>query len=296
MRISSRFNDRFERRRALAAEYGLDITEWERAVPLAQPVQRVERSIRMRIRFWCHHCNTQYLNSRVCSRCSHQRCDRCTRQPPKRPRPRVRLAGAARSSNAPSVENLHARSIPEAAASPLPVMATPTISQAYANGHHPSFPRTEAFAVLQQQSLPTSARPDPTPQRIAKPSRVRVHYICHQCQRTFSRGDSACSACGHSRCKDCPRNPPRRRHVGSRSRSRQSFQEHPRLAVRPGPDEGGDEFVTEVVQDAPTSPTSTTRDGRVPEEATSRPCRVPLDTSANGGHVDVTPPEPAPPI
>lgn len=76
--------------------------------PTSQSRARVERSIRMRIQFWCHHCKTQYAESTVCSQCKHQRCDRCMRMPRMQKTSKVRLADAARKYNILSTGNLQA--------------------------------------------------------------------------------------------------------------------------------------------------------------------------------------------
>lgn len=247
----------------------------------------------MRIRYWCHHCNTQYVNSRVCSQCSHQRCNRCVRHPPRRATPRVRLADASRISNALSLENLRTLSRAEAT-STSHYMPMPPMNQTHPNGGYRSVPRVEAFAVSQQESLQNGTgpeRPDPTPSRITKPSRMRVHHICHECQRMFSHGESVCSACGHERCPDCPRDPPRRRNAGTSSRTR--TLEHSRLAAYSESDAGGDEFENEPVQDAPTC---SSRERRAPGGVTSPPRLSTVEASINGGDVDVAPPEPPPPV
>jgi hypothetical protein len=56
----------------------LDV-EW-----IAQPElpKRVHKSIRMRIRYTCHNCETTFGREKVCEGCSHRRCRRCARSPP----------------------------------------------------------------------------------------------------------------------------------------------------------------------------------------------------------------------
>jgi hypothetical protein len=216
-RASVQFSDRVERSRYLAAKYGIDLIEPEWARPVREQVQRVERSIRMRIRYWCHHCNTQYTNSRICSQCSHQRCNRCERQPPRRTTPRFRLADANRTNYILSTENLYVGSIGEHVPNTtLPISQSPStafVPQPYANSSRDPFGRrTEAVQGLQQEAVTSPGRLEPHPGRINKPFRVRVHYTCHECQNPFPPKESNCSACGHELCKDCPRNPPRREH------------------------------------------------------------------------------------
>ncbi|SMR58648.1 unnamed protein product [Zymoseptoria tritici ST99CH_1A5] len=44
--------------------------------------------------------------------------------------------------------------------------------------------------------------------RVEKPIRIRIHWTCHQCDRNFGR-EQTCVQCGHQRCKECPRQPPK---------------------------------------------------------------------------------------
>jgi hypothetical protein len=55
--------------------------------------------------------------------------------------------------------------------------------------------------------------------RVEKPIRMRVHRECHKCGRTFGLAKE-CLGCQHSRCKQCPRNPPKRTEA-EREESRQ---------------------------------------------------------------------------
>jgi hypothetical protein len=215
-RASAQLGDRLERSRHLAAKYGIDLIESEWARPVREQVQRVERSIRMRIRYWCHHCNRQYTNSRICSQCSHQRCNRCERQPPRRTTPRFRLADANRTNYVLSAENLYTGSIGEHVPNTaLSISQSPSIAfvpQPYTNSSRELGRRTEAVQGLQQEAITSPGRLEPHPGRINKRFRVRVHYTCHECQNPFPPKESNCSACDHELCKDCPRNPPRREH------------------------------------------------------------------------------------
>jgi len=45
--------------------------------------------------------------------------------------------------------------------------------------------------------------------RVEKPIRMRVHRKCHLCDTSFGLGKE-CPKCKHSRCKQCPRVPPKR--------------------------------------------------------------------------------------
>ncbi|KAI4245278.1 MAG: hypothetical protein L6R42_010244 [Xanthoria sp. 1 TBL-2021] len=49
----------------------------------------------------------------------------------------------------------------------------------------------------------------PDAERVEKKIRMRIHRVCHRCQTTFG-ADKICNNCEHSRCKKCPRYPPKR--------------------------------------------------------------------------------------
>lgn len=45
--------------------------------------------------------------------------------------------------------------------------------------------------------------------RVEKPIRLRIHYSCEECGTGFG-SNRTCVQCGHRKCRDCHRNPPRR--------------------------------------------------------------------------------------
>lgn len=48
-----------------------------------------------------------------------------------------------------------------------------------------------------------------SPQRVEKPIRIRVHWTCHDCHAQFG-SHPVCENCGHARCEECYKAPPRR--------------------------------------------------------------------------------------
>ncbi|KAF8855308.1 hypothetical protein BDZ45DRAFT_746571 [Acephala macrosclerotiorum] len=64
----------------------------------------------------------------------------------------------------------------------------------------------ERFAVT-IEPLPTG--PDRATYRIEKPIRMRIHRTCHRCNTTFGN-NKVCAQCQHTRCKNCPRYPPKK--------------------------------------------------------------------------------------
>ncbi|KAI7365253.1 hypothetical protein KC354_g5040 [Hortaea werneckii] len=45
--------------------------------------------------------------------------------------------------------------------------------------------------------------------RVEKPVRIRIHWQCHECRTYFGR-ERSCASCGHRRCPDCIRTPPKK--------------------------------------------------------------------------------------
>lgn len=88
--IVSRDAVRQQRTNHLAARYGLTLSSDfppERNQALSpnrtEPLQRVQKSARLRMHATCHLCNTSFLASSTCPQCNHRRCKACPRAAPK---------------------------------------------------------------------------------------------------------------------------------------------------------------------------------------------------------------------
>ncbi|KAK6495457.1 hypothetical protein TWF481_003475 [Arthrobotrys musiformis] len=68
--------------RQLAEKHGIEIPEdWPYAA--RSPVgERIEKPIRMRVRRYCHLCQTAFGSEKTCPSCGHKRCVECPRSPP----------------------------------------------------------------------------------------------------------------------------------------------------------------------------------------------------------------------
>jgi hypothetical protein len=82
---------RLERIHAVFKKYDFvfDDEGWEIPITLSEsrrkvPHERVQKNIRMRVKYTCHNCKTIYGHDRICVSCSHKRCPNCVRYPPKR--------------------------------------------------------------------------------------------------------------------------------------------------------------------------------------------------------------------
>jgi hypothetical protein len=244
----------------------------------------------MRIRYWCHHCRTQYTNTRVCSQCAHQRCNRCERQPPRRSTPRLRLAETTRTNYLLSPENLYVSSLSEHVISQPSSIAF--VPQTYTNSSREFDRRTEAARSLRRESSTSPNRLENLPGRVSKRFRMRVHYTCHECQTSISPKERNCSACRHERCKDCPRNPPRKEHAlpGLNNRALE------RVSMPLGSESDGDD---EDENDKKASRPETPRSG-VRSASTADTVRLPPPPSTTIEDISTRdtaaePPEPPPP-
>jgi hypothetical protein len=76
-----------DRARVLCDRYGLSYDEMGARCIADVPregVLRVEKQIRMRVRYNCHECSTTFVKGVVCAKCEHRRCRDCPRIPPKK--------------------------------------------------------------------------------------------------------------------------------------------------------------------------------------------------------------------
>jgi hypothetical protein len=173
-----------ERARNLSERYGLDIktSEWHAATVATakteDTVLRTDKPIRMRVRRSCHECNTHFSTSNECTKCKHTRCAQCTRYPPKRTEQEL-IASRERRAAIIKANKENAPIIPDY-----------------------SWPEKEI--VLKRPSK-TGGQ-----DLVYKKPRQRVRRTCHGCNTVFKPGCKKCDECGHTRCTDCPRDPPKK--------------------------------------------------------------------------------------
>lgn len=66
----------------------------------------------------------------------------------------------------------------------------------------------ERYGIKYQLPPVDSSSPNKA-RRVERPVRIRIHWTCHQCDRQFGP-ERVCSSCGHQRCSDCTRSPPKK--------------------------------------------------------------------------------------
>jgi hypothetical protein len=174
-RVHTGYPTRQERARALFAGYGLTLEDHEWITSRSEPVERVEKRIRMRVRRQCHRCQTTFGADRICSNCHHTRCRKCPRYPPKKSKPETEV----RPPGAPD------------------------------DGGGGGLGIGIADRVERRDRLGTKlVVPSRTGQYLIHKSIIqRVRRTCHICGTMFVRDATECLLCHHTRCKDCPREP-----------------------------------------------------------------------------------------
>ncbi|EKJ78889.1 hypothetical protein FPSE_00931 [Fusarium pseudograminearum CS3096] len=170
-----------ERAKKLSERYGLDInvSELQTGSP-DDTVLRIDKPIRMRVRRTCHKCDTTFSSAKECPSCQHARCTKCTRYPPKRSEAEI-IASRERRAAIIKANKENAPIIPDY-----------------------SYAFDEKKIVL--------TRPSKTGGQdlVHKKPRQRVRRTCHECSTLFISGNKTCAKCGHVRCTDCPRDPPKK--------------------------------------------------------------------------------------
>ncbi|KAK7177793.1 hypothetical protein PSPO01_16158 [Paraphaeosphaeria sporulosa] len=230
-----------ERARALFAKYGftLESHEWIAALAMPVNVQRIEKPIRMRVHRTCHRCGTTYGAHKVCAKCEHKRCKKCSRYPKKKTP--LENAQSQAQSNAAAAKALPKKkrvlTVPSRTGGELAYQ--PAKQRVRRNCHkcHALFiPPTATICgcryirctkcprdLAKLNKWPSGYQGDveydsgtemecelERSRRIWRKPRTRVRWECDQCNTTFLNGSPQCPGCGHEKCEKCVRKPIKR--------------------------------------------------------------------------------------
>jgi hypothetical protein len=170
-----------ERAQKLGERYGIDMKsfEWQHAsVSADETVLRIDKPIRMRVRRTCHRCEASFNTAKECPRCQHVRCTKCPRHPAKRTEAEI-IASRERRAALIKANKENAPIIPDYDYTGKDIKLT---------------------------------RPSKTGGQdlVYKKPRQRVRRTCHECHTLFAVGNKTCAKCNHTRCTDCPRDPPKK--------------------------------------------------------------------------------------
>jgi hypothetical protein len=169
-----------DRAKKLSERFGLEInaSEWRTVATVDDTVLRMDKPIRMRVRRTCHECSATFTTGNECPSCQHKRCTQCTRYPPKRTEQELVASRERRAA------------IIKANKDNAPIV--------------PDYGWDEKEIILKRPSK-TGGQ-----DLVYKKPRQRVRRTCHECETLFKTGSKRCEACGHARCTDCPRDPPKK--------------------------------------------------------------------------------------
>ncbi|KAF2396489.1 hypothetical protein EJ06DRAFT_533747 [Trichodelitschia bisporula] len=212
--------------------------------PNAPEPPRVEKKIRMRVRFTCCQCRTTLDHKASCPSCTHPRCDACPRSPPKRSKRaeavEVEAAGpgegpsgggaarrgsgkekdkgkerdgAPRGDDAPAGPPSPEKHNPAAPSAPQQDRpATPTRNTARAPCHLCGGPMSAQPACRvcgHERCTECPAAEGVRSQRVFRRPRQRVRWTCDACSAGLLEGSRVCKVCGHEKCEGCVRIPPK---------------------------------------------------------------------------------------
>lgn len=207
---------------------------------------RVEKPIRMRIHRTCHQCNTTFGGNRTCTSCQHDRCSQCPRYPPKKDKTKGKrkeieaISGVGIGIEVDTYYDLGEQiilTIPSRTGGQPLVRKKPTqrvrrtchqCSTMFVSGnkicascHHvrcADCPRDPAKRRKYPDGYPGDEH--------SATSTSPIKYDCHHCMKTFppvphpnspeglALGNTIepleCTRCGHNRCPECERAPPRK--------------------------------------------------------------------------------------
>ncbi|CAD6446289.1 c8ea486c-09f5-46d7-82ee-dc9163d9bcb0 [Sclerotinia trifoliorum] len=161
-----------ERARKLGERFQLNIEphEWQ-TLAGEKDAWRIEKPIRMRIHRTCHRCDTTYGANKICANCQHPRCTKCPRYP-------LKKKEKGKTTIAPI--------------GPIPV-----------DMEKQWIPTEKLILTLPSQKV--GGQP-----LVRKKPMQRIRRTCHECSSIFQAGTKICQSCSHTRCADCPRNPPKK--------------------------------------------------------------------------------------
>ncbi|MCJ1229229.1 hypothetical protein MMC12_005894 [Toensbergia leucococca] len=227
-----------ERARALFARYGLTLEPSEWTTSARADAERVEKKIRMRVHRQCHRCQTTFGAEKICIFCQHTRCKKCPRFPAKKSKdPEVRGQPVAIP---PIIAVDLSRMKTSSRNRPLTMTSRVTGKEIVRKGPVQRVRRTchlcatlfhgkaitcesckhDRCSQCPREPPKLSKHPNgypgdreetyPLAERHLRTIRTRIRYTCHTCSTTFKEDEKLCASCGHERCDECPRSPPRR--------------------------------------------------------------------------------------
>ncbi|KAF6223843.1 hypothetical protein HO173_013174 [Letharia columbiana] len=215
-----------EKARALFAKYGLTLEPGEWTVPATVGLPRVEKQVRMRIHRTCHRCQTTFGADRVCSNCQHTRCKKCPRFPGSKsqvPKGKGLAADDGLEKKTGALTMVHRASGKEMTrrAPTQRVRRTchqcETLFQGKAtqceNCKHlrcPTCPRDPPKSDKYLEGYPGDTEETfPLAKREMRSIRTHVRWNCEKCETLFQDTEKTCGHCGHEKCNECPRQPPK---------------------------------------------------------------------------------------
>jgi len=193
-----------QRARLLAEKHGIEISEEWPFPTRPPPGERVEKPIRMRVRRYCHVCQTAFGSEKTCPSCNHKRCADCPRSPAKSEKQKAKkykeydiYDGLTRPNKSGGQDLIH-RDIRQRVHYKCHKCQTDfSGAKACSNCNH-------RLCKLCPREPPRKVKP--VTERPKRP----LKWTCSECQ-TPSNTSKKCTSCQHTRCVDCVKEIPKKK-------------------------------------------------------------------------------------
>lgn len=221
-----------DKARALFTKYGLTLEPGEWIVPATVGVPRVEKQVRMRIHRTCHRCQTTFGADRACSHCQHTRCKKCPRFPGSKSKEQKgkTLAAGGLAADDKLDKKAGPLTVGHRATGKEMINKAPTQRVRRTCHQCQTLFQGKATQCENCKHLRCSKCPRDPPRsdkrsagytddtedvfplakREMKSIRTHVRWNCEKCDTVFKDTEKSCGSCGHGKCDDCPRYPPKK--------------------------------------------------------------------------------------
>ncbi|KAI9796896.1 MAG: hypothetical protein M1825_006287 [Sarcosagium campestre] len=226
-----------ERARIIFEKYGFTLDPSELVQSSHEPLERVEKPIRMRVHRHCHRCNTTFGGDRVCANCTHKRCKKCPRQPVKKPpgvievddkykvkpkvkaQPRQDLTIPSKTGGQDLIRKpIRQKVVRTCHRCQTRFQAGSTQCGSCQHSRCTKCPREppkfhkypDGYPGDVEGSTDDENEVIPEQDRAYRKVKRNLRVECHNCKTVFKAGSKTCAKCDHQRCDQCARLPARK--------------------------------------------------------------------------------------
>lgn len=189
-----------ERARKMFESHGMTVEIHSWNVPGSEPLDRIEKAVRVRVRRHCHRCQAIFGQDKVCQECNHKRCTKCPRFPAKKA-----IAGTFGGDDVAVKKKSDGKVRGTTVLDDLNMLSNPTDGQVHKDGKQSRSKSGKDIADDPDEPFNDWVRSQNA--RTVKKPRQLVRYVCDGCDSQFENKGQPCVECHHLRCDNCKREP-----------------------------------------------------------------------------------------